>query len=100
FCPPPGWWRRRVQAHGTVESKPAWIDRHETGWAQPTTGGGYHWDVLIQDPNLQQAVGLSAINVVAWGTTEPGKSPGEIHHVPKDKKPHFRGGGWTCPGDA
>jgi hypothetical protein len=99
FCPLPRWWRRDVTAHGTVESKPAWVDRNATGWAQPTTGGNHHWDVFIRDPNLQQAVGISPINVVAWGSTEPGKDQGEIHHVPKDKQGRFRGGGWTCPED-
>lgn len=56
------------------------------------------WDVFIEDPNLHEAIGLNALNVVAWGTAEKGKTPGEIHHVPASKKAHFRGGGWTCPG--
>jgi len=96
FCPPARWWRRDVKTHGTVRSKPAWVDRHGSGWAQPATGGAYHWDVFIESPGLCENVGLNAINVVAWGTTEQGKIPGEIHHVPKDKKGRFQGGGWDC----
>lgn len=99
FCPPPRWWRgppNGPEAWRTCRSKPAWIDRFGNGWAQPTTGGDHHWDVFLEDPKLAEAVGIDPINVVAWGNTE-GKTPGEIHHVPADKKGHFRGRGWTCP---
>jgi hypothetical protein len=98
FCPPPRWWRRDVEAYRTVESKPAWVDRNGTGWAQPTTGGDHHWDVFIQDPGLREAVGVNPINVVAWGNTE-GKTPGDIHHMKKEQRGRFLGGGWTCPED-
>lgn len=103
FCPPARWWRRKSQekeihACRTVRSKPAWLDRFGNGWTQPTTGGEYHWDVFLEDPSLEAQVGLNAINVVAWGTTEPGKTPGELHHVPEDKKGRLKpGAGWRCP---
>ncbi|MCK6587754.1 MAG: hypothetical protein HUU21_25230 [Polyangiaceae bacterium] len=100
FCPPKRWWRRDTKANRTYKSKPAWIDRYGNGWAQPGTGGDYHWDVFLEDPNLQDAVGLHQINVVAWGTTEKGKTPGGLHHVPDDKEPHLKAGcSWTCPHD-
>lgn len=98
FCPPGRWWRRRVEAQRTFKSKPCWIDRFGSGWAQPGAGGNLHWDVFLETPALVEAIGLSAINVVAWGSGETGKEPGEIHHVPEDKRSAFRGGGWTCPG--
>lgn len=97
FCPPVRWWRREVIAQRTFKSKPCWIDRFGSGWGQPGAGGNLHWDVFIEAPGLVEAVGLSAINVVAWGSGEAGKVPGEIHHVPEDKKSAFGGGGWTCP---
>jgi hypothetical protein len=97
FCPPASWWLRRIQACRTFKSKPAWIDRFGNGWVQPATGGFHHWDVFLEDQDLQRAVGLNQINVVTWGTTEKGKAQGTIHHVPGDKKAHFKGGGWTCP---
>ena len=98
FCPPEFWWRRNVKAHGTVVSKPAWVDGYGGGWSQPTTGGDHHWDVFLQDPKLEEAVGINPINVVAWGNTE-GKIPGDIHHVKTEQKGRFRGVGWTCPRD-
>jgi hypothetical protein len=97
FCPPARWWRRNVVAYRTVKSKPCWIDGFGSGWAQPGAGGNLHWDVFLEAPGLVEAVGLSAINVVAWGSGEAGKVPGEIHHVPEDKRSAFRGGGWTRP---
>jgi hypothetical protein len=97
FCPPPKWWRRGTIACGTHTAKPAWIDVHGSGWAQPSTGGDYHWDVFIRDPNLIEAVGLDTINVVAWGNRE-GKVPADLDHKPKNKRHLFKdGGGWTCP---
>jgi hypothetical protein len=98
FCPPERWWRGSTEACRTFKSKPAWIDRYGNGWLQPSTGGEYHWDVFLEDINLRDGVGLNQINVVAWGTPEKEKIPGEIHPVPKEKMPHFQGGGWTCPG--
>ncbi|MFS8065121.1 MAG: hypothetical protein ACMG6S_01995 [Byssovorax sp.] len=98
FCPPERWWRGGTTSCRTFKSKPAWIDRYGNGWIQPATGGDYHWDVFLEDINLRDGVGLNQINVVAWGTAEREKTPGEIHHVPKEKEPHFRGGGWICPG--
>ena len=102
FCPPPRWWRRDTQAFRAFESRPAWLDRFGSGWAQPATGGDNHWDVFIEEPRLLQRIWHKGkegpINVVTWGTPEEGKTPGDIHHVPKDKRPHFRpDAGWTCP---
>lgn len=103
FCPPPQWWRRKgrdrgVDAWRTLRSKPCWMDRFGNGWAQPVTGGIYHWDVFIEDVNQQEEAGLDALNVVAWGTTEAGKIPGQIHHVPEDKAGRLKpSAGWTCP---
>jgi hypothetical protein len=98
FCPPANWWRRDMQVCRTFESKPAWLDRLGSGWAQPATGGSYHWDVFLGDSDLEQRVGLNPLNIVAWGTTEAGKIPGDIHHIPAKKKGRLReGAGWTCP---
>ena len=99
FCPPQPWWLVRTKAHGTVRSKPAWLDSRGNGWAQPSTGGDYHWDVFLEDPALEEAVGLDAINIAAWGSTDRGKTPGEIHHISKEKRGRFRDPGWTCPDD-
>lgn len=100
FCPPLQWWRRRTEVSRTFESKPAWIDRFGNGWIQPATGGENHWDVFLNDVNQREAVGVNQINVVAWGTTERGKAPGEVHHVPKEKEPHInRHSSWTCPSE-
>jgi hypothetical protein len=98
FCPPDRWWRGTTEVWRTLKSKPAWLDRYGNGWVQPATGGDYHWDVFLEDPKVRDAVGISQINVVTWGNAEKGKIPGEIHHVPQDKKSRFRGGGWTCSG--
>jgi len=101
FCPPGKWWLRDTQGCGTHTSKPAWLDAHGSGWVQPMTGGDHHWDVLLADPNLEETVGLSALNVVAWGTRESEKTPGELHHVPKEKRQRLKpGAGWTCPKQA
>ncbi len=106
FCPLPRWWLRDTRAFGTHTSKPAWIDTHGSGWAQPSTGGDYHWDVFITDPNLKERVSSNvdsggivtpvAINVVASGTREAGKVPGDLHHEPMDRQVKS-GAGWTCP---
>lgn len=96
FCPPARWWRRDVVAHRTHTSKPCWMDRSSNGWAQPGAGGNLHWDVFLRAPALIERVGLSTINVAAWGTTKKGKTPGEIDHVPEDKESWFRERGWTC----
>lgn len=98
FCPPKHWWRQRTEVCRTFESKPAWIDGFGNGWIQPATGGDNHWDVFLDDVHLREAVGLNQINVVAWGTAEKGKVPGELHHVPKEKASHVdKDAAWTCP---
>lgn len=98
FCPPKHWWKGATPAHRTVESKPAWLDRHGNGWARPNIaqGAGYHWDVFIQSPALQQAVGLLQINVVEFGAPAREGKPGELHHVPTAKLGKPTGIGWSC----
>jgi len=97
FCPPHWWWKHKTPACRTVEGKPAWIDSHGNGWARPNIEGGrgYHWDVFIQVPNLEQRIGLSQINVVEFGSPEG--RVGHIHHTPANKKPFLKDVGWSCP---
>jgi hypothetical protein len=98
FCPPDHWWKGATTAYRTIESKPAWLDRHGNGWARPNigAGAGYHWDVFIQSHSLQQAVGLPQINVVAFGAPHAEGNPGWIHHLPADKLGKLTGTGWSC----
>lgn len=98
FCPPDGWWRGQTQAHRTICSKPAWIDQCGNGWARPNIqgGAGYHWDVFITKPQLQQRVGLAQINVVQFGAPAREGKPGTIHHVPSEKEGKITGLGWAC----
>ncbi|WP_437587605.1 hypothetical protein [Sorangium sp. So ce1000] len=98
FCPPRQWWLRDTEVHRSVQSKPGWVDAFRNGWVQPATGGDNHWDVFLQSAELVQNVGVNQINVVAWGTKESGMSPGDFHHIPKDKKPHVNTeASWSCP---
>lgn len=98
FCPPEHWWKGGTAAYRTVESKPAWLDRHGNGWARPNIpgGAGYHWDVFIQAPTLQQAIGLPQINVVEFGAPEGEGKAGQLHHVPTAKLGKPTDTGWTC----
>lgn len=98
FCPPAYWWKGATPAHRTIESKPAWLDKHGNGWARPniSQGAGYHWDVFIQPPSLQQAVGLQQINVVEFGAPRREGNPGQLHHVPDAKLGKPTGTGWSC----
>ena len=100
FCPPAYWWKGMTPSHRTIESKPAWVDKHGNGWARPNIagGGGYHWDVFIRSPTLQEAIGLSQINVVEFGAPpkERGATPGQLHHVPEDKRGKPTDTGWSC----
>lgn len=98
FCPPLQWWKGSTSAFGTVSGKVAWLDRHENGWARPNipNGAGYHWDVFISSVALQQKVGLSQINVVAYGGPATEGTQGDIHHVPTAKAGHLTGRGWAC----
>jgi len=98
FCPPAYWWKGATPAHRTIESKPAWQDKHGNGWARPniSQGAGYHWDVFIQSPTLQQSVGLQQINVVEFGGPLREGNPGQLHHVPDAKLGKPTGTGWSC----
>jgi hypothetical protein len=98
FCPPAYWWKGATPAHRTIESKPAWLDKHGNGWARPkiAQGAGYHWDVFIQSPTLRQAVGLQQINVVEFGAPRSEGNPGQLHHVPDAKLGKPTGTGWRC----
>lgn len=98
FCPPKFWWKGSTAAWRTVSSKPAWIDRHDNGWARPNipNGAGYHWDVFIQSVGLQEAVGLTQINVVEFDAPPTEGKPGHIHHVPSAKAGKISEVGWAC----
>jgi len=98
FCPPRYWWKGATPAHRTIESRPAWLDDHGNGWARPNIpqGAGYHWDVFIQSPTLQQAVGLRQINVVEFGAPRHEGNAGQLHHVPDAKLGKPTGTGWSC----
>lgn len=98
FCPPDNWWKGSTPATRTIVSKPAWIDRHGNGWARPNIAGGagYHWDVFIQSPALQEAVGLGQINVVQFGAPPAEGTPGQLHHIPTSKAHVTVRAGWTC----
>jgi len=98
FCPPEYWWKGATPAHRTVQSRPAWIDRLDNGWARPNINGGagYHWDVYVATLGRQVAVGLDQINVVQFGAPEAEGSPGHLHHEPTGKAGMVTGTGWTC----
>ncbi len=98
FCPPDAWWRGGTVAQRTIQSKPAWIDKHGNGWARPNIAGGagYHWDVFIETTALQQTVGLNQINVVEFGAPNKEGKPGQIHHIPDDKTGRITKQGWQC----
>lgn len=97
FCPPDKWWRAKTPAHRTIKSKPAWVDKLNNGWARPNTPGlGHHWDVYIESPQLQEAVGLDQINVIEFGVPSTEGKPGHIHHVPGKKQGKLSDTGWKC----
>ncbi|HEX5747629.1 MAG TPA: hypothetical protein VFZ09_15385 [Archangium sp.] len=96
FCPPEKWWRRHVEPFRTMQSKPAWIDVRDNGWARPATGGGRHWDVYIADPKLAESIGLGQLNIVQWEVRPEGKI-GDIHHTPTGKQSRLADTtGWSC----
>lgn len=98
FCPPEKWWLARTPSYRTIRSKPAWLDKLDNGWARPNIpgGAGYHWDVFIGPPQLQEAIGLDQINVVEFGAPVKEGKAGQIHHVPQEKQGKLTGKGWTC----
>jgi hypothetical protein len=97
FCPPEGWWRRDVLAFRPHASRPAWVDKQGNAWARPSTGGGYHWDVYLNDPKLIETIGLSQLNIVQFGAPPDEGHSGHIHHVPAKKQARLRNDpGWHC----
>jgi hypothetical protein len=99
FCPPARWDRRDTVVQGTHTSVPAWLDRLGNGWAPPSTGGGYHWDVFLVH-GLEEQIGLSPINVTRWGGPPEQGSSGDLHHVPSKKRSRLRTeAGWSCPAE-
>jgi hypothetical protein len=98
FCPPDGWWRRDVVVFRTRESRPAWIDLRDNAWARPSTGGGHHWDVYLAPP-LDESIGLAQINIAQYDgqRRDRGKAPGDIHHMPEEKRARLRKEPrWSC----
>lgn len=95
FCPPENWWKRSIPAVRTTQSKPAWRDKFENGWARPSMplGAGHHWDVFLGS-RCAATVGLDQINVVEFGSSEG--IPGHLHHLPDDKAGRVTGVGWNC----
>jgi hypothetical protein len=97
FCPPVRWDKRDTVVQGTHTSVPAWIDGLGNGWAPPSTGGGYHWDVFLVHA-LEEQIGLSPINVTRWGGPPVQGVSGDLHHVPRVKRSRLRTeAGWSCP---
>ncbi len=98
FCLPPDWHRVRVQAVGTMEAAPAWIDAAGRGWTRPNIpgGAGHHWDVFFSDPRLKAEIGVDQINIVEFGAPPAQGRPGELHHVPNEKQGRVKDVGWAC----
>jgi hypothetical protein len=73
------------------------VDAQGQGWARPSTGGGYHWDVYLT-AQAEDRIGLAQINITQHGAPAGQGRPGDLHHVPKDKRPRLRDqSGWRCP---
>jgi hypothetical protein len=95
YCPPLRWMHSQTTVWGTHQSRPCWLDA-QAQWARPSTGGGYHWDVFL---NQEQAarIGLSQINITQYGAPDEQGRPGDLHHVPRKKQQALRdGSGWRC----
>jgi hypothetical protein len=99
FCIPANWWKGSTVAHSTIRSKPCWIDQHGMGWARPNinSGAGYHWDVFLQVPAIATAIGLGELNIVEFGAPSSQGIPGDVHHVPQNKRHLFKNVPWKCP---
>lgn len=99
FCVPEKWWELDTQAVRTIRSKPAWIDRFRNGWTRPNInqGSGYHWDVFIENHQLQEQIGLNHLNVVEYGAPRDQGVPGHVHHTATEKQPHLnQNRSWSC----
>lgn len=97
YCPPPGWRNSKVTVHRTAQSRPCWVDSGDQHWARPSTGGGHHWDVYLNQ-SQQSRIGLSQVNVTQHGAPIDEGRPGDLHHVPSNKRHALKNtSGWTCP---
>lgn len=91
YEPLPNWESGKVNCIATMKSKTVWLDVAGNGWARPSTNGEpEHWDVYVEDAQLLKKVKLDQINVTRHGVRSPKNIPGEIHHVPEDKKHALR----------
>ncbi len=97
YCPPARWVNRKTLVWRTHQSRPCWLDAQGQWWARPSTGGGYHWDVWLNAQH-EARIGLSQINVTQDGAPTDQGVPGDLHHVPTDKKHALKSTtGWGCP---
>jgi hypothetical protein len=96
FCPVDDWRDPNVKVTKTRRARPAFLDRYANSWAEPSTGGGHHWDVFLEPEWLQKRFGLDQINVTKHGVPASEPSVGSVHHVPAGKHSRFHAGRWTC----
>lgn len=99
YCPPARWHQRDTRVFAHVQSRPVWLDRHGNAWARPSIGGGkgHHWDVYLRAPDLADQIGLDQINITAWGAPASEGEPGDLHHLPSNKRAHLkREPRWRC----
>jgi len=97
YCPPARWMNSQTTVWRTAQSRPCWVDAHDQYWARPATGGGYHWDVYLNNQHTA-SIGLDQINVTQHGAPESEGRPGDLHHVPQGRRHALRARtGWHCP---
>lgn len=96
FFYPERWWKGSTEVFATVRSKPCWVDEIGNGWARPNIQGGrgYHWDVYIKELKLVERIGVDQLNIKEYGSSSSEGEPGEIHHIPADKKSKIKDVGW------
>jgi|688.fasta_scaffold153312_2 hypothetical protein len=98
FCPSPDWENNpSLTVCRTHQSRPAWVDSKGNHWAEPSTPDPQHWDVYLNS-EMHELYGINQLNICKSQAPLPfGKAAGDIHHVPKDKKPRLRQtAGWSC----
>ncbi len=96
YCAPSGWKNSNTVVCRTHQSRPCWRDAQEQWWARPATGGGHHWDVYL-NAHHETRIGLGQINVTQHGAPAGEGQPGDLHHVPEDKKHALKNtSGWNC----
>lgn len=96
FCPVDDWQDPDVQVTRTRKSRPAFVDRFCNAWAEPSTGGGRHWDVYLELEWMQKRFGLDQINVTKHGVPASEPAVGSVHHVPEAKSSRYLAGRWSC----